>query len=44
MVYHRLSDLDFSLDALPVMRHPQSVLMTSPDHFDVTYVINAHIE
>ena len=43
MVYRHLSDLDFSLDALPAMRHPENVLMTSPDHFDVTYVINAHM-
>ena len=44
MVYKRVEDVDFELASLPRMPMPQKVLMTTPDHFDVAYVINPHME
>ncbi len=44
MVYHRLTDLDFALEDVPVLPAPRRVLLTTPDHFDVQYVINPHME
>ena len=34
---------DLQTDALPAIRRPGRVLLTSPDHFDVEYVINPHM-
>lgn len=34
---------DFSVDALPALPRPGRVLLTSPDHFEVAYVINPHM-
>ncbi len=42
-VYHSVSELDFSLNDIPAMPAPKRVLMTSPEHFDVEYVINPHM-
>lgn len=44
MVYRALSDIDFSLNDLPVVPTPGRVLLTTPDHFDVQYVINPHMQ
>ncbi|MEM0961862.1 MAG: arginine deiminase family protein [Bacteroidota bacterium] len=33
-----------SVDALPAIPRPGRVLLTSPDHFEVAYVINPHME
>jgi N-dimethylarginine dimethylaminohydrolase len=44
MVYNNLSQLDFSLQDLPQMPQPTRVLMTTPAHFDVQYVINPYME
>ena len=44
MIYRRVEDVDFTLGSLPRMPMPQKVLMTSPEHFDVAYVINPHME
>ena len=33
-----------SLDTLPAIPRPGRVLMTTPDHFRVAYVINPHME
>ena len=33
-----------TLDAFPTMPRPRRVLMTTPDHFRVDYVINPHME
>lgn len=43
MTYRHVADLDFDFASLPFLPHPSRVLMTSPEHFDVTYVINAHM-
>ncbi len=43
MVYRSASDVDFDLSALAVMDVPRRVLMTSPEHFGVRYVINPHM-
>ena len=34
----------FSLDAIPAIPRPGRVLMTTPEHFAVEYVINPHME
>lgn len=44
MIYHRVEELDFELASVPSMPIPQQVLMTSPEHFEVAYVINPHME
>lgn len=44
MIYHSLSEIDFSLDSLPVLPSPNQVLLTTPAHFDVQYVINPHMK
>lgn len=44
MVYLHTEDLDFNLDDLPVLPPAEQVLMTTPDFFDVGYVINPHME
>lgn len=33
----------FDVASLPAIRQPDRVLMTTPDHFDVEYVINPHM-
>jgi len=43
MVYSRLSQVDFELDHLPDMPPACRLVMTTPDHFDIQYVINPHM-
>lgn len=43
MVYTRLADVPFRLDDLPEMPEARRVLMASPEHFSVEYVINPHM-
>lgn len=43
MVYTSVSELDFSLTDCPAVPRPNRVLLTSPEHFDVQYVINPHM-
>ncbi len=44
MVYSRVSALDFTLGECPKLPPPKRVLMTTPEHFEVAYVINPHME
>lgn len=44
MVYRRVEEIDFELEDLPAMPRPARVLLTTPDYFDVEYVINPHME
>lgn len=44
MVYKSVEELDFELSSQAPNPIPQKVLMTSPAHFDVKYVINPHME
>ncbi len=44
MIYHNASEVDFQLDGVPEMPSPSRVLLTRPDHFDVEYTINPHME
>lgn len=37
-------DIDFALSSLPRVPRPRRVLLTTPQHFDVLYVINPHME
>lgn len=39
-----MGEIDFELSALPVMPAPRRVLMVTPDHFEVEYVINPHMK
>lgn len=43
MIYRDLSAIDFGTHACLRIPRPERVLMTTPDHFDVEYVINAHM-
>lgn len=43
MVYQHVQDLDFTRATLPTMPIPTDVLFTTPDYFDVAYVINPHM-
>jgi N-dimethylarginine dimethylaminohydrolase len=43
MVVHRLDELQFSLSDLPTMPVADRMVMTSPDHFAIQYVINPHM-
>lgn len=43
MVYRSLSELDFTLADLPSLPSPRRILMTSPEFFDIRYVINPHM-
>lgn len=43
MVYTRLTDVPFRLDAVPEMPRPSRILMADPAHFAVEYVINPHM-
>lgn len=44
MVYKRVEEVDFTRASLPHLPMPQNVLFTSPEHFEVAYVINPHME
>ncbi len=44
MIYKTTADLDFRLDELAEISLPKRVLMTTPEFFDVQYVINPHME
>lgn len=43
MVYQSLDALNFTLDDVPSIPRPGRVLLTTPAHFDVEYVINPHM-
>lgn len=43
-VYRTPSDIDFKLADCPSVPRASRVMMVSPEHFDVTYVINPHME
>ena len=43
-LFSDINEIDFELTSLPQQRLPKSVLMVSPDHFQVEYVINPHME
>lgn len=43
MVYESASQIDFALDDCHSLPRPGRVLLTSPTHFDVKYVINPHM-
>ncbi len=43
-LYSNISELDFGLNDLPARDLPCRVLMVTPDHFQVEYVINPHME
>lgn len=43
MVYTSVDDLDFRFDELPPLPRPNRVVLTTPTHFDVEYVINPHM-
>ena len=43
MVYRTLDALDVDVDALPTLPRPERVVLTTPTHFDVEYVINPHM-
>lgn len=44
MLYQHASEIDFTLADLPAMPRPERVLMATPAHFEVAYVINPHME
>jgi N-dimethylarginine dimethylaminohydrolase len=43
MVYRTTATLDFERDDRPALSLPRDVVLTTPTHFDVTYVINPHM-
>jgi len=43
MLYRSAGEIDFSIDDLKEVDLPTRVLMTSPEFFDVKYVINPHM-
>lgn len=43
MVYTTPDAVDFALSDCPEMPAPERVVLTSPEHFDVEYVINPHM-
>lgn len=43
-VYKNVDSLDFELADCPAVPQPRRVLMTTPDFFDVEYVINPHMK
>jgi N-dimethylarginine dimethylaminohydrolase len=43
-VYRRASEVDFEIDALPSMPLADAALFVRPEHFDIAYVINPHME
>jgi len=44
MTYHSVAELDFELSNLDALPFPDRILMTSPEHFKVEYVINPHMK
>ncbi len=44
MLYRSVADLDFRLIDVPPQPDPGRVLLTTPTHFDIRYVINPHME
>ena len=44
MFYTDVTQVPFKLRELPTMPLPRNVLMVDPSYFDVTYVINPHME
>ncbi len=44
MVYQHVDEIDFELSALPVIPEPRRVVMVTPTHFEVEYVINPHMK
>ena len=34
----------YDVNVMPAIRRPDRVLMTTPEHFEVEYVINPHME
>jgi N-dimethylarginine dimethylaminohydrolase len=44
MVYQSLSDIDFKLEDCPKVPPAKRVMLATPEHFDVEYVINPHME
>ena len=44
MIYRSVTDLDFDVSDLASVDPPGRVLMTTPQYFDVQYVINPHME
>ncbi len=44
MLYERADQIDFELADAPALPRPVRVLMASPEHFEVAYVINPHME
>lgn len=44
MVYRTTADVDFTLNDVPRLPRPQRVLMTTPEYYDIEYVINPHME
>lgn len=43
MVYASIDQVDFSLEDCPSLPRPGRVLLASPTHFEVAYVINPHM-
>ncbi len=43
MMYRTPADLNFALADLPEVTPPNRVVLTTPEHFDVEYVINPHM-
>jgi len=43
MIYRSVDDLDARVSEAPALPRPDRVLMTTPEHFDVEYVINPHM-
>lgn len=43
MVYQSPESLDFHLGELPPLPRPERVVLTTPTHFEVEYVINPHM-
>jgi len=43
MIYQAPDDLDVQLKNLPSLPRPNRVVLTTPTHFDVEYVINPHM-
>ncbi len=43
MIYQTPDALDLRLDQIPSLPRPRRVVLTTPSHFDVEYVINPHM-
>ena len=43
MIYRTPDALDFHLDQTPSLPRPRRVVLTTPTHFDIEYVINPHM-